>query len=84
MTTLPSVTNDISFEQLAGLIGQEAPSSGGGASLSLLKINRDHEDDNGRAIPAGSFCEPLRYSFTLKLLSFSYLCSAINICTMTL
>lgn len=55
MTTLPSVTNDISFEQLAGLIGQEAPSSGGGASLSLLKINRDHEDDNGRSIPAGSF-----------------------------
>ena len=55
MTTLPSVTNEISFEQLAGIIGQDQPSSGGGMSLALLKINRDHEDDNGRSIPAGSF-----------------------------
>jgi len=55
MSTLPTVTNDISFEQLASIIGQDLPSTGGAASLALLKINRDHEDDNGRSIPAGAF-----------------------------
>lgn len=54
MTTLPTVTNNASFEQIAQLIGQDQPSNSG-PSLSLLKINRDHEDDNGRSIPAGSF-----------------------------
>lgn len=54
MTTLPTVTNTTSFEQIAQLIGQDQPSNGA-ASLHLLKINRDHEDDNGRSIPAGSF-----------------------------
>lgn len=54
MTTLPTVTNNTSFEQIAQLIGQDQPSNGA-ASLHLLKINRDHEDDNGRSIPAGSF-----------------------------
>jgi|TARA_Y100000033_G_C2747181_1_gene111751 hypothetical protein len=54
MTTLPTVTNTTSFEQIAQLIGQDQPSNGS-KSLNLLKINRDHEDDSGRSIPAGSF-----------------------------
>lgn len=54
MTSLPTVSNTLSFEQIAQMIGQEESARGGG-SLSMLKINRDHEDDNGNAIPAGSF-----------------------------
>tara|TARA_S200002703_G_scaffold146037_1_gene140789 strand:+ start:6544 stop:7401 length:858 start_codon:yes stop_codon:yes gene_type:complete len=54
MDSLPTVSNTTTFDQIAQIIGQDMPSSNA-SSLDLLKINRDHEDDNGNAIPAGSF-----------------------------
>ena len=54
MDSLPTVSNTTTFDQIAQIIGQDMP-SGNQSSLELLKINRDHEDDNGNAIPAGSF-----------------------------
>ena len=56
MTSLPTVTAKTSFEDIAKVIGQELPSENTGISTHLfLKINRDHEDDEGRSIPAGSW-----------------------------
>mgnify|MGYP003110032254 CR=1 FL=1 len=54
MTSLPTVGNNLSFEQIAQLIGQEQPSNTG-PSLTILKINRDYEDDDGQPLPAGHF-----------------------------
>jgi len=54
MTSLPTVANNLSFEQIAQLIGQEQPPKNG-SSLTLLKINRDYEDDDGKPLPAGHF-----------------------------
>ena len=70
MESLPTVTNNTTFEQIASLIGQDVPTNGGGPSINLLKINRAHEDDNGRLIPAGSFFvnlpEGTVYATTIK------------------
>ena len=54
MDSLPTVSNTTTFDQIAQIIGQDMPSSNT-PSLDILKINRDHEDDNGNSIPAGSF-----------------------------
>ncbi len=54
MTSLPTVANNLSFEQIAQLIGQEQPPKTG-SSLTILKINRDYEDDDGNPLPAGHF-----------------------------
>ena len=74
MDSLPTVTNNTTFEQIASLIGQDVPTNGGGPSINLLKINRDNEDDNGRSIPAGSFFvnlpEGTVYAKTIKFQLF--------------
>ena len=74
MESLPTVTNNTTFEQIASLIGQDVPTNGGGPSINLLKINRDNEDDNGRLIPAGSFFvnlpEGTVYAKTIKFQLF--------------
>jgi len=74
MESLPTVTNNTTFEQIASLIGQDVPTNGGGPSINLLKINRDNEDDNGRSIPAGSFFvnlpEGTVYAKTIKFQLF--------------
>ena len=54
MSTLPTITNNLAYEQIAQITGQELPSKSG-SSLTLLKINRDHEDDDGNPLPAGHF-----------------------------
>ena len=74
MESLPTVTNNTTFEQIASLIGQDVPTNGGGPSINLLKINRDNEDDNGRSIPADSFFvnlpEGTVYAKTIKFQLF--------------
>lgn len=74
MDSLPTVTNNTTFEQIASLIGQDVPTNSGGPSINLLKINRDNEDDNGRSIPAGSFFvnlpEGTVYAKTIKFQLF--------------
>ena len=54
MTTLPTINNGLSFEQLAQITGQEMPPKNN-SSLTVLKINRDFEDDNGNPLPSGTF-----------------------------
>ena len=54
METLPVVNSTINFEDIAKIIGQDEP-SGSANNMFYLKINRDHEDDSGNAIPAGSW-----------------------------
>ena len=46
METLPVVNSNTNFEDIAKLIGQEEPSSPA-RNMFFLKINRDHEDDEG-------------------------------------
>ncbi len=73
MTSLHTVSNTLSFGQIAQMIGQEE-SAGNSNALTMLKINRDHEDDNGNAIPAGSFSvntdTGFVYAKTMKLQLF--------------
>lgn len=54
MTNLPTIKNDINFNDIADVIGQSA-FEGPSMAHSTLKINRDHEDDNGNQIPAGAW-----------------------------
>jgi hypothetical protein len=54
MTTLPTITNNLSYEQIAQMTGQEMPSKST-STLKVLKINRDFEDDDGNALPSGTF-----------------------------
>ena len=54
METLPVVNSNTNFEDIAKLIGQEEPSSPA-RNMFFLKINRDHEDDEGNSLPAGSW-----------------------------
>jgi len=54
MTTLPTINNSLSYEQIAQLTGQEMPSKAT-STLKVLKINRDFEDDDGNALPSGTF-----------------------------
>ena len=54
MTTLPTINNNLSYEQIAQLTGQEMPSKAT-STLKVLKINRDFEDDDGNALPSGTF-----------------------------
>jgi hypothetical protein len=54
METLPVVNSNTNFEDIAKLIGQEEP-SGSATNMFYLKINRDHEDDSGNSLPAGSW-----------------------------
>jgi len=54
MTSLPTVTNNLSFEQIAQITGQEQPTKAS-SSLAVLKINRDFEDDDGNPLPSGHF-----------------------------
>jgi len=54
MTTLPTINNSLSYEQIAQLTGQEMPSKAA-STLKVLKINRDFEDDDGKALPSGTF-----------------------------
>jgi len=53
-----TLTSSSSFEDIAKIIGQDEPSNAT-PSMFYLKINRDHEDDSGRAIPAGSWTTSL-------------------------
>ena len=54
MNSLPTIKKDINFNDIADVIGQTTM-DGPSMAHSTLKINRDHEDDNGRQIPAGSW-----------------------------
>ena len=54
MTTLPTINNNLSYEQIAQMTGQEMPSKST-STLKVLKINRDFEDDDGNALPSGTF-----------------------------
>ncbi len=54
MTSLPTINNNLSYEQIAQLTGQEMPSKAT-STLKVLKINRDFEDDDGNALPSGTF-----------------------------
>lgn len=54
MTTLPTINTNLSYEQIAQLTGQEMPSKSP-STLKVLKINRDFEDDDGNALPSGTF-----------------------------
>jgi len=54
MTSLPTIHKGLSFEQLAQITGQEMPPKNNN-SLTVLKINRDFEDDNGNPLPSGTF-----------------------------
>ena len=63
MNNLPTIKKDIKFNDIADVIGQasfDAPAM----AHSFLKINRDHEDDEGRSIPAGSWTTT---NYTLRL-----------------
>jgi len=53
-----TLTSSSSFEDIAKIIGQDEPSNAT-PSMFYLKINRDHEDDSGRSIPAGSWTTSL-------------------------
>jgi len=73
MNNLPTIKKDIKFNDIADVIGQasfDAPAM----AHSFLKINRDHEDDEGRSIPAGSWTTTVdgvpMYSKNLKLQIF--------------
>ena len=54
MNSLPTIKKDINFNDIADVIGQTTV-DGPSMAHSILKINRDHEDDDGRQIPAGSW-----------------------------
>ena len=54
MTSLPTINNNLSYKQIAQLTGQEMPSKAT-STLKVLKINRDFEDDDGNALPSGTF-----------------------------
>ena len=53
MTTLPTVNSEIGFDKIAEVIGQDTPAVSS-VGHTILKINRDIEDDDGRSIPPGS------------------------------
>ena len=73
MSSLPTIKKDINFNDIADVIGQTTM-DGPSMAHSTLKINRDHEDDNGRQIPAGSWTTMLGsndvYSKDVKLQIF--------------
>ena len=50
MTDLPTINSNVSFDQIADVIGQDAPSAPT-LGHTILKINRDIEDDDGKSIP---------------------------------
>jgi hypothetical protein len=54
MTDLPTINSNVSFDQIAEVIGQDAPSAPT-LGHTILKINRDIEDDDGKSIPPGSW-----------------------------
>ena len=54
MTTLPTVNSEIGFDKIAEVIGQDTPAVSS-VGHTILKINRDIEDDDGRSIPPGSW-----------------------------
>ena len=80
MTTLPTINDKVSFDQLADVIGQDAPTTNS-IGHTILKINRDNEDDDGRAIPPGSWATThngqmlyaKKASFQLFLQRYQYL-----------
>ena len=80
MTDLPTITNSVKFDQIADVIGQDAPSTSV-VGHTILKINRDIEDDAGKAIPPGSWTtmhegRPIyakKASFQIFLQRFQYL-----------
>ena len=54
MSNLPTINTEVSFETIANIIGQDEVNDNS-TNHELLKINRDHEDDDGNSIPAGAF-----------------------------
>ncbi len=54
-----TLTSSSSFEDIAKIIGQDESSGSSTPAIYYLKINRDHEDDSGRSIPAGSWTTEL-------------------------
>jgi|TARA_R110000764_G_scaffold209092_2_gene294716 hypothetical protein len=54
MESLPVVNSTTNFEDIAKIIGQDEP-QGSANNMFYLKINRDHEDDSGNTLPAGSW-----------------------------
>ena len=80
MTTLPTVNSEIGFDKIAEVIGQDTPAVSS-VGHTILKINRDIEDDDGRSIPPGSWTtthngEPVyakKASFQLFLQRYQYL-----------
>ena len=69
MESLPTVTNNTTFEQIASLIGQDVPTNGGGPSIEGIG-----------AITYSYACQ--RALSTLKQLSFNCLCSVTSTCIM--
>ena len=53
--TLPTINSEISFEQIATVIGQHEVQNTPNAGLSFLRINYNSEDDNERPLPVGSW-----------------------------
>jgi len=51
--TLPTINADISFEQIASVIGQDEIKTNSGSDLSFLRINYNTEDDEERQLPVG-------------------------------
>ena len=54
-----TLTTSSKFEDIAKIIGQDESSNSSSPAMYYLKINRDHEDDSGRSIPAGSWTTEL-------------------------
>ena len=82
MTTLPTVNNEIGFDKIAEVIGQDTPAVSS-VGHTILKINRDIEDDDGRSIPPEVGLLRMGTTVYARRLAFSYFFSVINIFSTT-